>query len=147
MSENYRNIYQTARECAGYTQENAAGRLGLSVESIRAYEGGKRIPPDHVVLRMIEVYSTPYLAYQHLVNSADVARSVLPVVTIRDLPTAILRLQKEVNDFLNCREELISITCDGVITEEERPRFDRILKEMEDVVSAILSVKFAKYDD
>ena len=62
MSENYRNIYQTARECAGYTQENAAGRLGLSVESIRAYEGGKRIPPDHVVLRMIEVYSTPYLA-------------------------------------------------------------------------------------
>lgn len=38
MSEEYRNIYKIARRTAGFTQEAAAERLGISVESVRAYE-------------------------------------------------------------------------------------------------------------
>ena len=46
MPEEYRNIYKNARRAAGYTQETAAEQLGLSVESVRAYETGQRIPPN-----------------------------------------------------------------------------------------------------
>lgn len=45
MPAEYRNIYKTARRAAGMTQEAAAERLGISVESVRAYETGQRIPP------------------------------------------------------------------------------------------------------
>ena len=36
MPEEYRNIYKRARRARGYTQESAAERLGISVESLRA---------------------------------------------------------------------------------------------------------------
>lgn len=45
MSNEYRNIYKTVRLRTGLTQESAAERIGVSVESIRAYESGRRIPP------------------------------------------------------------------------------------------------------
>jgi len=144
MAQEYRNIYQIAREATGLTQEKAAELIDVSVESIRAYETDRRIPPDKVVIKMIEIYGCQYLAYQHLKTSAEVGQKCMPNVEIKDLPTAILRLQKEVSDFIKCRDEMVDITCDGIISEEERPRYDSIIAELDDIMSAIMSVKFAK---
>ncbi len=139
-----RNIYQIARESVGLTQERASELLDISVESLRAYEGFKRIPPNKVVVKMIEIYNTQYLAYQHIKNNSKDLQSYLPNINIKDLPSSILKLQKEVNDFLKVRDEMIDITCDGIIDEEERPRYDKILKELDDINEAIMSLKFAK---
>ncbi len=139
-----RNIYQIARESAGITQEKAAELLDISVESIRAYEGFKRTPPNKVVVGMIEIYDSRYLAYQHIKNSSEDLQSYIPNVDIKDLPSAILRLQKEVSDFIKVKDDLIEITCDGVIDSEERPRYDKIIKELDDIVEAIMSLKFVK---
>ena len=62
---------------------------------------------------------------------------------MRDLPSAILKLQKEVTDYLKFRDELAEITCDGKITQDEQPSFDQILKELNDIVAAIVSLKCA----
>jgi transcriptional regulator with XRE-family HTH domain len=144
MSPEYRNIYQIARESAGITQEKASELIDISVESIRAYESGKRIPPDTVVIKMIEIYGTQYLAYQHLKTSAEVGQKYLPNIDFKDLPSAILRLQKEVSDFLKCRDQLIEISCDGIISADELPQYKTIMKELDDIVAAILTLKFAK---
>ncbi|MEG2412647.1 MAG: helix-turn-helix transcriptional regulator [Clostridium sp.] len=144
MSVEYRNIYQIARESTGFTQERAAEVIDISVESIRAYEGGRRIPPGKVVIKMIEIYDARYLAYQHLKTSEEVGRAYLPNIELKNLPTAILRLLKEVNDFVKCKDELVDITCDGVISENEKDRWRCILKELEDVEEAIMALKFAK---
>lgn len=45
MSELSQNIYRTGRICTGLTQEAAAERLHVAVETLRAYETGRRIPP------------------------------------------------------------------------------------------------------
>lgn len=45
MPEKYKNIYKAVRLCTNLTQEAAAERIGVSVESIRTYETGRRIPP------------------------------------------------------------------------------------------------------
>ena len=50
MPEECRNIYKNARRAAGFTQEAAAEQLGLSVESIRAYETGQRVPVSYTHL-------------------------------------------------------------------------------------------------
>lgn len=64
MSEAYRNIYKTARLAAGYTQESSAERLGISVESLRAYETDQRTPPSEVVELMVICYNAQHLAYE-----------------------------------------------------------------------------------
>lgn len=142
MQEEYRKIYQIARQSAGYTQEKAAELIDVSVESIRAYESTRR-PPDNVVVRMIEVYGTPHLAYQHLKNS-ELGQRYMPKLEIRDLPTALLRLQKEATEAIKLRYDLIDIAYDGVITDAERPHWDAILEELDDVAEAIMALKFAK---
>ncbi|MBN1042540.1 XRE family transcriptional regulator [Clostridium botulinum] len=144
MLQEYRNIYQIARESTGLTQERACELLDISVDSVRAYEGGKRVPPDRVVIKMIEIYNAQYLAYQHLKTSAEVGQKYLPNIEIKDLPLAMLRLQKEVSDFIKLKDEMIEITCDGIIDDKEKPRWDKIMKELDDVVEAIMALKFAK---
>ncbi|NFF80413.1 helix-turn-helix domain-containing protein [Clostridium botulinum] len=144
MMQEYRNIYQIARESTGLTQERACELLDISVDSVRAYEGGKRVPPDRVVIKMIEIYNAQYLAYQHLKTSAEVGQKYLPNIEIKELPLAMLRLQKEVSDFIKLKDEMIEITCDGIIDDEEKPRWTKIMKELDDVVEAIMALKFAK---
>lgn len=144
MIKECRNIYQIARESSGLTQEKASELINISIDSLRAYEGGKRIPPDRVVIKMIEIYDTQYLAYQHLKTSAEVGQLYLPNIEIKELPIAILKLQKEVTDFMKCKDLMIEITCDGIIDTEERPQWNQIMKELDDVVEAIMALKFAK---
>ena len=59
------NIYKSARSRAGLTQERAAEMLALSVESVKAYETGVRVPPDATVSAMAEVYGLPGLRLEH----------------------------------------------------------------------------------
>ncbi len=144
MSQENRNIYQIARESSGLTQEKAAELIDISIESIRCYESGRRVPPDKVVIKMIEIYDARYLAYQHLKTSEEVGQIFLPSIELKDLPTAILRLLKEVNDLIKCKDEIIEITCDGIIDEFEMERWKQIVKEFDDVQDAIMTLKFAK---
>lgn len=69
MVENYRNIYQIARECTSLTQEKSSELLDISVDSLRAYEGGKRTPPENIVIDMAKIYNRPYLILQHYQNT------------------------------------------------------------------------------
>ena len=85
------NIYKVARLKAGKTQEGAAEALGISVESLKAYESYSRLPPAGVVDRMCVVYDALYLAYQHnRIASGDV--KVIPEIEVLDLPRASIRL-------------------------------------------------------
>ena len=85
MPGEYRNIYKTARSAAGLTQEAAAERLGLSVERIRAYETGQRIPPNEAVERMVILYNAQHLAYQHLRETNELYNRIVPALEDRDL--------------------------------------------------------------
>lgn len=144
MDKEYRNIYQIARESAGLTQEKASELMDISVDSLRAYESGRRIPPDHVVIKMIEIYNTQYLAYQHLKTSAEVGQRYLPNIEITELPTAILKIQTEIKDFINCEDSLIKIGSDGKVSDDEACDFKKICKELDDVFEAIMTFKFSK---
>ena len=144
MEKQYRNIYQIAREATGFTQERASELLDISVESLRAYESGKRIPPDRVVLKMIEIYNATYLAYQHLKSSAEVGQKYLPDISIQSLPVSILKLQKEIKDFTDMEFKLIEIGADGVIDDSELKDWNMIIKELDDIANAIMALKFSK---
>ena len=138
------NIYQKARDDTGYTQEQAAELLNLSVESIRAYENNKRVPPEPVVLKMCNIYRCKELGYYHLRKNAVLAKEMIPNIAITNLPVAVLHLLKEVTDLVACRDQLIEITCDGKISPQERLPFNQILAELDDVSNAIFALKYSK---
>ncbi len=146
MQSDHRNIYQAARKVAGLTQEKAAEMMGISVRSLADYETGVRIPSNATVELMVMVYNSQLLATQHLRNSADFARDLLPAVETMRLPEAVLTLVDAIYDFADDKldRELIDIARDGVISEAERPRFERIVSKIKDITSAAMAVSCAR---
>lgn len=148
MQDDCTNIYQTARKIAGLTQERAAELQGLSVRSLADYETGARIPPNEVVERMVTVYNSQLLAVQHLRNSAQFARAILPAALPMRLPEAVLTLVDAVYDFADDHldRELIDIARDGVISEDERERFARVVEKIQAITSAAIALAAIQRD-
>lgn len=142
MQNDCTNIYQSARKIAGLTRERAAELLGLSVRSLADYESGLRLPPNDVADRMVTDYNSQLLAVQHLRNSTQIARDLLPDVKEMALPEAVLTLVDAVYAFADDRldRELIDIARDGVISEDERERYDRVIDKIRDITAAAIAL-------
>ena len=140
------NIYQAARKAAGLTQEAAAERLAVSVESMRAYETGLRLPGDDVVTRMMAVYDAQYLGAQHLQCKPWLLPECVMMAKPEPLPMAVIKLVRRVMAFAEAHRsgQLMEIAEDGVISEGERDLFDEITTELGDIVQAALALEYAK---
>lgn len=145
MSGEYPNLYQKARKTTCLTQEQAAERLGLSTESLKQYELGKRVPPDAVVHRMVDLYGTAWLALEH--RKATDTLGVLPELEIKSLPMASLSLRNRFCAAAGNLDELLLIAEDGVIDDTERTKFDSIVEEMRDLMAAICQLIYAPEAD
>ena len=142
------NIYKAARQKAGKTQEAAAEALGISVESIKAYESYARIPSSRVVDGMCIIYDAIYLAYQHnRIASGEI--KVVPEVEVLDLPRAALGLINRVLAFAEARRDrdLMTIAEDGVVSEEEQPLYEAILADLDALIKAAMEVKLSRQAD
>lgn len=144
MQAEYLNIYKTARRAAGITQEAAAEQLGISVESVRAYETGQRIPPNHVVSRMVACYNAPRLAVQHVNEHDELAAGIIPVIHPRTLMESAVRLYNRLNRFSSRHsvERLLEIAEDDRIDEQERAEFDAIIEELKALVQCGMELGF-----
>ena len=135
-----RNIYQTARERAGMTQEAASDRLYISTESLRMYETGRRRPSDEMVVMMAELYRDRALAYRHL--KASPAGQILPEVSEQSLEQCTMQLFRLLRNFAREGrvETLLEIAEDGIIDDRERPIYNSIMGELREIVAASLSL-------
>ena len=145
MPGEYRNIYKTARAAAGLTQESAAERLDISVESIRAYETGQRAPPDNVVQLMSILYNSLNLCFQHMQENNVVYRSVVPEVEQRSVIEATTKLVNRIFSFADSHADrrLLRIAEDNVIDTSERVEFDAIMEDLGEIVEAALELRCA----
>nr|DAL91752.1 MAG TPA: Helix-turn-helix XRE-family like protein [Caudoviricetes sp.] len=146
MQDNYRNICKIARQTAGLTQERFAEALDISVEAVRQYESEKIMPSDDVVTRMVEISSQPVLGYWHLLNKSRVAADILPEISECSLPQAVIQLICKIRDFgeRHRTDDLMDIAADGRIDDTERELFNSIVAELDSVVQAAMTVKYAK---
>lgn len=141
MEQKCPNLYKRARLSTGMSQERAAEILGLSAESLKQYEGGRRVPPDDVVARMVEVYRLPWLALEH--SQATDTLGVLPDVEPRPLPMASIALRNRLHDATGRLDALLRIAEDGIIDDTERPEFDDIVSELRETMTAIYQVIYS----
>ena len=143
------NIYQKARNAKGVSQERAAEMLNISVRALAGYETGERFPPDHVVVGMVDLYDNQLLAVQHLRQSAYLANCILPDVPDLCLSQAALTLIDAVYDFADDKldRQLIEIARDGVIAEDERPQFEKIVQKISEITSAAYALVYAREEN
>ena len=143
MPEECRNIYKNARRAAGFTQEAAAEQLGLSVESIRAYETGQRVPPNDVVEQMVICYNAQRLAYQHLHETNALMSRVVPALEQRSVLEAAVRIYSRMARFQREHgvERLMAIAEDGQIDQSERQELEAIMEDIRDIVKSGLELE------
>jgi len=142
MKSSCENIYKAARLSAGFTQEQAAELLNVSVRSLVDYESGKTVPHDDIVCSMVEIYKSKILAYMHLKVSTEVGRRYLPDIHMSELAQSVLRLHKEVDDLKLVNSDMFEIACDGVIDKHELQRWNKVKKEVNEIAGAALSLVF-----
>ena len=145
MPEDCRNIYKICRKSAGLTQEAAAERLGISVESLRAYETSQRVPPNEVVELMVILYNAQHLAYQHLRETNALYSSVVPEVRPKSVLEASAKLTNRIFAFAESHADrrLLRIAEDNIIDEGERPEFNAIMEDLQEIVEAALELRCA----
>ena len=141
MERKYPNLYQRARLSTGMSQERAAELLGLSPESLKQYEGGKTVPKDETVAKMVEVYHLPWLALEHA--KATDRLGILPELEPKPLPMATISLTNRLRDAADRLAGLLRIAEDGVIDDAERPEFDNIVQDLRETIAAAYQVIYA----
>lgn len=140
------NIYQTARKSAGLTQEAAAERLAVSLSSLRAYEGGERVPAGDVVARMCIVYDTQFLGVQHLQLFGSLLPECVQEARPERLETATIKLVRRIMQFADGHrnDRLLEIAEDGMIDEAERPEFLAITAELNEIIKSALALMYTE---
>lgn len=146
MPSDYRFWLKNARVAAGLTQEQAAERSCVSIESWRAYEYGDRLPPPETAALIAEALDAEWL-------NLPLARMMLEPLGLltddtppQELPTATLKLINCVFAFADNHRDraLMRIAQDGIIDEDELPEFEQISAELGEIVGAALAVKYAQ---
>lgn len=149
MAERGRTIYKICREQAGYTQERAAELLPCSVRMLARYESGECGVPGDLAYRMVRLYNSQFLAVEHLRNESRLAASIIPAVDDCSLQTAAIRLVNRVLRFAEDHRDrqLMEIIEDGVITGDERPLMDDIMRDITEIIRACTEVRIATKGD
>ena len=146
------NVYFQARKKAAiynerlYSREGASELLGISVSTLADYELGntKVVPVDKVVL-MADLYCAPELITGYCMRECPV-HGFLPLATEeKSIQGIALRLLKGFNEdeLKAMKVDLIEITEDGIISQEEIPKLKEILKKLESMAEIISEMKIA----
>ena len=149
MNENS-NVYFKARKRAAaynerlYSREGAAELLGISVSTLADYELGntKVVPVDKVVL-MADLYKSPELITGYCMKECPV-HGFLPLATEeKSIQGIALRLLRGFNEdeLKRIRGDLIDITEDGIINDDEVPKLKAILERLDQMAETISEMK------
>lgn len=144
MEQEYTNICAACRKAAHMSQEQWAEALDVSVDTVKGWERNLRIPSNYHVCLMVNLCGEPYFAYLHLLQTSD-CLGVLPDVTKQSLERSAIQIVNSIIRFADKHrgKDLLQIAEDGVIDEKERPIFNEIVRELNDIIGAAYSLRYA----
>ena len=145
-NDTYETLYARYRKAAGMTQEYAAELLGVAPRTLQAWERGESTPPNIRVLAMCDIYTAPTLAIEHLRMTNIIAYDTLPAVKTVPVTQAVCQLLAQIRKLeeIHAGDQLLQIAADGKVDEIERADYDQLLIELEPVIGAVLSLKYAR---
>lgn len=129
-----KNIYQTSREDAGLTREDAAELMEfVSSDRIEKIESEKSAPHPEEILAMADAYRKPSLCNQYCSHDCPIGREYVPEIKTKDLAQITLEMLASLTSVEKERDKLIEITADGAIQEDEYKDFSLIQEKLEKI--------------
>jgi transcriptional regulator with XRE-family HTH domain len=149
MKDNDNTYFRARKKAAEYNErlssrESASELLGVSQSTLSDYELGitKVIPVDKVVL-MADLYRCPELLNQYCKNECPIGKT-LPIATkaegIEGIALRMIR-QLDTSSIEEIKSELIDISADGRISEDELPVLKTVMEKLENMQRAISEVQ------
>ncbi len=149
LNEN-KNVYFQARKRASasnpklFSRESAAELLGISPYTLADYELGstKVVPVDKVML-MADLYNAPELITGYCKYECPI-HGFLPLATEeKNIQGIALRILKGFDEaeLRNIKRDLIDISEDGSISDDEVPRLKEIMERLEAMAETISELK------
>ena len=149
LNEN-KNVHFQARKRASvsnpklFSRESAAEMLGISPYTLADYELGstKVVPVDKVML-MADLYNAPELITGYCRYECPI-HGFLPLATEeKNIQGIALRILKgfDETELRNIKRDLIDISEDGTISDDEVPKLKEILESLEKMAETISELK------
>lgn len=136
-----KTIYQTSRENAGLTRENAAEKLVfVSADRIERIESGRSAPHPDEVMAMAEGYKNPVLCNYYCTHECPIGRETVPEVELRELSQITVDMLAAINALNKQKERLTEIAADGRISDAEIGDFRAIREKLDRMSAAIDSL-------
>lgn len=141
------NMYCKCRlEAAKYndklnSREGAAELLGLSSSTLASYELGltKVVPVESITL-MADVYNAPELKPWYCTNVCPLGED-MPQLELEELDRITIKTLATLRHIADVKEDLLDITADGVISPDEKPKLDNIIKTLKQVTEVARSLR------
>ena len=133
------NMYYLARSQAAEadsdfsSREKAAELTGIDRTRLARIELDTISPYPEEVKAMAEAYNTPELCNSYCARECPIGRNSVSEVTIDDFDRLALKVLGSLKDIDALRASLIAISEDGVIEENERPAFQKILDSLQKI--------------
>lgn len=133
-----KNTYQISREAAGYTREQAAEQSGcISSSVIEKIESEKKIPAPDEIIALAKCYKDPSLCNYYCAHDCEIGKLSVPEIKSKPLEQITLDILNNLNSLVNEKDNLIKISVDGDVTEDEYADFERIHERLNRMSSAI----------
>ena len=144
------NVYFRARKEAAiynerlFSREGAAELLGISVSTLADYELGntKVVPVDKVVL-MADLYNCPELKYGYCKHECPIGKQMQLATEAKGIEGIALRMIQKFDPegLSEMKNSLVDIAADGIISDDEKPKLEAILRKLDDMAVVINEMK------
>lgn len=136
------NPYQTCRIASGFTQEQATELLAVSIRTLSNYENDHAPVPEDVVKKMIEVYNSPSLAWQHFKHTSILGEYLTDVAPPQSYSDMVFQLILAQNDLEPAVHQIMEILRYGCVDSEQQEGYETALEQIKGVNAKLLSVLF-----
>ena len=137
-----KNIYQTSREALEYTREKAGELMEyVSADRIEKIESGKSLPHPDEIITMAECYKNPLLRNYYCTHECPIGQIHADKLELKDLSQIVLEILSSLNAFEREKMDLVDITVDGEITEDEYVQFAKIKSELDAVAVSVKNLE------
>lgn len=134
------NVFYQARCKASAHNEQLSSREGaadlMSIDRGRLYriESGVADPYPEEVHMMADLYNAPELRNHYCRNCCPLGGDI-PEIDMESLDRITVKALASLRKVQGTRETLLDITEDGVISENEKPMLEQILKDLDELSS------------
>lgn len=141
------NIFYKARMEAAACNDNlnsregAAEQLGIDRTRLARIELGSLNPYPEEVLLMSDAYNTPELNNYFCSRMCPLGQQTVPAAELLHLDRITIRILTALGNTEFIQKTILEIVKDGIVSEDEQPKVQQILKALENISKAAMEMK------